>query len=204
MFEDVIVFAFMGAFFVSEKGLVLSTYKEITPIILLTIVAEIWVGVLLIGIEDFYELLPGLFIIVPGLMEARGNISGALGQRLGSAIHLGVVSWEDKFNEEVSENVKASISLGLLMSVFLGVLAFLSSILLGFKHMSLFDFVLIAVLTSVLAGVTQVVFTVFIATYSSHLGLDPDNVTIPALSVVGDILTIMYLLLTAKFVLFVS
>ena len=188
----------------SEKDLVLTTYKETAPIILVTIVAEIWVGVFLIGIEDFYELLPGLFIIVPGLMEARGNISGALGQRLGSAIHLGIVSWEDKFNEEVRENVKASASLGLLMSFSLGVLAFISSILLGFKHMSLLEFILIAVLTSTLAGVSQVGFTVFIATYSSHLGLDPDNVTIPALSVVGDILTIIYLLIVAKFTLSIS
>ena len=69
--------------------IVKSISKELSfTLIVADLSLEIISGGLLTGIKEFYYLLPGIFLIIPGLMELRGNISSNLAQRLGTALHL--------------------------------------------------------------------------------------------------------------------
>ena len=54
---------------------------------------------------------------------------------------------------------------------------------------------LIALLTAGVSGVIQAFIAVFVAVYAAYKGLDPDNVTIPVLATLGDVLTIFFLFL---------
>lgn len=185
-----------------DYSVVKKIYREVTPFVILTALAEIGAGALLTGLTDFYAILPGLILLLPGLMEARGNISASLGQRLGSAIHLGVIGWKLGFNDELKENVKSSLFLGLIVALVLACLAFFVSSLLGLSGLSIFGFILIALLTAFLSGVTQITITVLVALYSAYRGLDPDNITIPILATLGDVLTVFYLLIVVRLVIF--
>ena len=185
-----------------DYSVVKKIYREVTPFVILTALAEIGAGALLTGLTDFYAILPGLILLLPGLMEARGNISASLGQRLGSAIHLGVIGWKLGFNDELKENVKSSLFLGLIVALVLACLAFFVSSLLGLSGLSIFGFILIALLTAFLSGVTQIAITVLVALYSAYRGLDPDNITIPILATLGDVLTVFYLLIVVRLVIF--
>ncbi len=179
-------------------------YREVTPFVILTTLAEVAAGALLLDIRGFFEFLPGLLFLLPGLMELRGNVATSLAQRLGSAIHIGLVSWEKGYNEILKQNVGASITLSLMVSGVLSVGVYLWSLLVGLPIVSFIALLLLAFMTAALSSVTQAFMAVFVAVYAAHKGLDPDNVTAPILSVIGDVLTIIFFILVIKLVLYLS
>jgi len=187
-----------------EWALVRRIYREATPVVLLTALAELLAGGLLTNIEAFYGLLPGLVILVPGLMQLRGNISTSLAQRLGSATHLGLVSWRQGLNQPLRSNIKAALLLVISTSLMLGVGAYGSAQLTSLfalmatgrplPTMTLTQFIVVAMVTALLASLAQLTTTVLVALLAHHHGLDPDNITIPLVATIGDILTVACLL----------
>lgn len=179
------------------------TLRESIPFVMITGIAEIAVGSILLSMDKLLPMLPGLLFLLPGLMGMRGNISSSLAQRLTSAIHIGLVSWEKGYNKVISENVKASISLSVIVSAIQGVGVFVWAFIAGIPMVAFWIIIFIAVLTASLSGVVQALVAVFTAVYSAYRGLDPDNVTIPLLATVGDVITILFVLLTVNLVLMI-
>lgn len=197
---------------VKQRSVVWQIYREAMPVLLLTALAELMAGGLLQNIEVFYAILPGLVVLVPGLMQLRGNISTSLAQRLGSATHLGLVSWKQGFNTPLRSNVKASLVLVTVMSFLLGLGAWGATQLVSFttllsygvvlvSTMTLPRFITVSMVTALLASLVQVTTTVLVALIAHARGLDPDNVTIPVVATVGDILTVACLLASINFAL---
>ncbi|MFQ5761751.1 MAG: magnesium transporter [Candidatus Bathyarchaeia archaeon] len=186
----------------TDFALMSRVYREATPFVLLTALIELGAGSMLLGLEETFLLLPGLLFMMPGLMQLRGNIASSLAARLGSAIHIGLVSWEKGYNRILKENVYASIHLSLIMSAVLGAAAYAWTVALGLPVSSLWVLVLIAVLAATLSGVVQAHIAVFVAVYTAYRGLDPDNVTIPLLTALGDILTVLFVILIVNIPLF--
>jgi len=195
-----------------EWALVRRIYREATPVVLLTALAELLAGGLLTNIEAFYGLLPGLVVLVPGLMQLRGNISTSLAQRLGSATHLGLISWRQGFNQPLRSNVKAALLLVICTSFMLGIGAYGSAQLASLivfltagrplPTMTLLQFIVVAMVTALLASLAQLATTVLVALLAHHRGLDPDNITIPLVATLGDIITVACLLVAINLALF--
>ncbi|MFX1561815.1 MAG: magnesium transporter [Promethearchaeota archaeon] len=184
-----------------EFALIGRIYREAMPILLLTSLAELMAGSLLIRVEESVATLIGFFTLVPGLMELRGNISSSLAQRLGSATHLGTISWKQGLNEPLKANIKSSFILVSIMSFFLGIGAYSVSYFalmltigqLGQLRSPLF-FVSISMMTAILASAIQVTITVLVSLLAHARGFDPDNITIPIVATIGDIITVVCLL----------
>jgi mgtE-like transporter len=179
--------------------------KESAPILVLCILGELLAGVIMLtGLEDTYEVLPGLVILIPAVLALRGNISSAMGSRLGSAIHMGLVESKLSFsmfkNATIKENLYATTFLNFVMAVILGVFAYLIATASG-VHASFIALMLICLLASLLSGFFLVFLTISLAVYVSSKGLDPDNVLIPLVATIGDIVTIIFLFVSAQFVL---
>lgn len=188
-----------------DTEIVSTVYKETTiAILFFDVLLELIAGSLLTGIKDFYKLIPGLFLIIPGLMEMRGNTASSLAQRLGSALHLGLISWEHKLNEEVIENIKASLVLAVINSSALGIGAYYMALLFGFKSISIYGFVFLTLGTAIISTITQVFLIVIISLYIHRRGLDPDNWVIPIVTTINDILIVFYLLIMINVVLALS
>ena len=109
--------------------------KQSLPLLILCGIGAIIAGSI-IGImnspnegENLFLKIPGLLIVIPGIIAMRGNISTALGSRLGSAYHLGVINTDNLFNKELKENITASLLLSLIMSFIIGILAYIISFL---------------------------------------------------------------------------
>lgn len=169
------------------------------PFIAVTTVAEIGAGAVLLRMQDLFLLIPGLLFLLPGLMTLRGNIASSMAQRLGSAIHIGIVSWEKGYNQIIRENVNASVSLSLIVSAILSLGIFAWSFAVNAPISSLVTLVIVALSTAGLSGVIQSFIAVFVAVYAAYRGLDPDNVTIPILAMIGDLLTVGFILAVAGF-----
>ncbi len=174
-----------------------AVYRESLPVLLLAGLGLVAAGLVLGGMRDVLERTPGLLVMVPALIALRGGISGALGARMGSAFHMGLISEGSLWNDEAQQNVLAAVLLSALFSFLAGVLSYATSILLGLQTASLVSLALIATLAGTLAGISQVGITFGIILAAFRWGLDPDNVTTPTLATVGDVITILLLFVIA-------
>jgi mgtE-like transporter len=185
-----------------ERTLIWRVYREAMPVLLFTVLAELFAGALLLSLDVTFASLIGLFILIPGLMQLRGNISTSLAQRLGSGTHLGTISWKQGLNKPLRANIKAAFYLVIIMSVALGVGAWLVSMFIQTTTprsgliLILPHFLIIALGTALLASMFQVTITVTVALLAHSRGLDPDNITIPIVAAIGDIITIVCLMIT--------
>ena len=161
--------------------------RQSLPLLILCGIGEVFAGTLFGHSTDALDMLPGLIILVPALIGLRGNINTTLGSRLGSAAHMGLISSKNFLNDEMKENVKASLVLSVVMSLVAGLLAYGTTLALGKSSLKI---IAIAVIAGSLAGVILAFITIAIIMYAFRRGLDPDNVTGPSLSTFGDLITL--------------
>jgi mgtE-like transporter len=178
-------------------GIASKVFKETLPLVLGATIGELLAGLVLGGMQESLTLLPGLIVLIPAVLDLRGCISSALGSRLGSALHLGLVGWDKGLNSELKANIQASLLLSATTSIFVGGVAFLVNQTLNIPTTGFIGLVAISFVSGTLAALTQVTITVIVSFTSYRRGIDPDNVTIPAMATVGDILGVAYMFLVA-------
>lgn len=171
--------------------------KESFTSLLLSAVTAVFAGIFLGAFKETFILLPGLIVLIPAAIGMRGNIFAALGSRLGSAFHLGTITHFDAKNRTIRNNIHSSFTLTIILSVFLGFLAKFLTVLFGIESMSLFSFILISFIGGMISGLVMLATTFGIAFLSYKRGWDPDNVTSPMITALGDFFTIPSLLLAA-------
>jgi mgtE-like transporter len=185
------------------KSVILSitskVFRETLPVVLGATIGELIAGLVLGGMKESLTLLPGLIVLIPAVLDLRGCISSALGSRLGSALHLGIVGWDKGMNSELRANIQASLLLSSATSFFVGAVAYMVNTALKIPTIGLIGLVVISFVSSILAATTQVTITIVVAFTSYRRGLDPDNITIPAMATIGDILGVTYIFLVASF-----
>ncbi len=138
----------------------------------------------------------GLLLMVPAATALRGNIFGAMGSRLGTAIHSGTFRLSLRPASVMGENVVASLSLSLTASAALAMLAKASAWIFGIADsISLEAFLTISVLGGFLASIFVLVVALVLAAGSARFGWDPDNVTAPMATAAGDVFTLPAMLL---------
>lgn len=161
--------------------------RQSLPLLILCGIGEVFAGTVFGHSTDALDMLPGLIVLVPALIGLRGNINTTLGSRLGSAAHMGLISSKSFWNDEMKENVKASLVLSVVMSLVAGLLAYGTTMVLGKSSLKI---IAIAVIAGSLAGLILAFITIAIILYAFRRGLDPDNVTGPSLSTFGDLITL--------------
>ena len=108
-------------------------FKQGTFPLVLCSLGDLLAGVSLGFMMDMLRLLPGLMILIPPAIDMRGNVYGALGSRLGTAMHIGVFT--PSLREGIlRKNLQVSLLITLLMSVVLGLLARAVAVLLSLIH----------------------------------------------------------------------
>jgi len=169
--------------------------------LLMLVVVALLAGLTLGHNTDRLEELPGLLLMVPAAIALRGNIFGALGSRLGTAIHAGTFRLTLRPSSVVGENVLASLVLTLATSVTLAVLAKGAALVFGVADsIELADFIVISVVGGLVASAAVLVTALALIAGSVRFGWDPDNVTAPLVTAVGDVATVPALVLASALV----
>jgi len=168
-------------------------YREGLPVLLLSGIGLSMAGFLFGGMEPLLEKIPGLVVLIPGLLAQRGMISNSLGARLSSSVHLGLVSPSKLKTRIVLDNIWASIILSVVMSAILGLFAYISGPLLGRPTVGPHLLVGIAVATGTLSSIFLAGITLGAILVAFKRGYDPDNIIGPTLATVGDFVTMLIL-----------
>ena len=188
--------------YIGDYGSIRSIVREALPFELMATIGGVISGLILSGMSNELELIPGLIVITPAVLGMRGNISCTLGSRLGSAIHMGLITKIDR-NPELVNNVSGSLLLSLMMSFILGIVGHLITVGLGLQSAGAFTLTLIAVLAGVSSGIILSFVAVLLALGMFRFGFDPDNVVTPAIATIGDIVSMIMLFMAAKVVLMI-
>ena len=148
-------------------------------------------GLTLGSITGTLESLPGLLVLVPAAIGMRGNVFGALGSRLGTAVHTGTFRMSGRRDTLVGQNLAAAMSMSLSVSLVLAILAKAICVAFGLENtISVADFVVISVIGGILSSVVVMGITVVVAQLGVRRNWDLDNVTAPIVTAAGDMVTL--------------
>jgi mgtE-like transporter len=163
--------------------------------------ADLVAGLTLGAMTGTLDALPGLLVLVPAAIGMRGNIFGALGSRLGTAIHTGTFRLSGRRDTVVGQNLFASIALTFAISGALAVLAKALATTFGVADtISLLDFFVISVVGGVISSAVVLGLTLAVADQSAKRGWDLDNVAAPLVTAAGDMVTLPALFLATYLV----
>ncbi|MBS3153458.1 magnesium transporter [Candidatus Woesearchaeota archaeon] len=167
-------------------------FNEILSGQIVSLIGGLIAGILLAVYTDNILLIPAMFILIPGFLELRGNISGSLSARLSSGLFLGVIKPKINSDYLLVGNVIASFILTLAISALLGSLAFLIEYLIfGILFVKI---IYIAIIAGLLANIISIPFSVYFTFYLFRKGHDPNNVMGPFLTALGDVVSMLSLL----------
>ncbi|MGB7054277.1 MAG: magnesium transporter [bacterium] len=174
---------------------------QATPVVILTSLGELFAGSILGKMHQRLDLIPGLIILVPAIMGLRGNIGAALGSRISTSLHLGLVGKRFSLNRFNLSNIGAAFSLSLAVSIIIGLCARLACQIFGLPSIPLVNLLLIAILASAMASLVLIPFTVTLTYFAFNRRLDPDNIVAPIIGMVGDVITVAVVFIAADIVL---
>lgn len=167
-----------------------SVIKEGLIALLICAVGDLFAGIILGRMTFFLETFPGLLVIIPGAIGMRGNIFGSFASRLSTNLHIGIISPEFEFSDELNYNIFSSFVLTLVLSIFLAIVAKVLCMLLHQPSMSLIDFILICVIAGIISNLIMLPITMLVSFKSFEHGWDPDNITSPIIAAFGDLFTL--------------
>jgi Permease, similar to cation transporters len=172
------------------KGLV----KGSLPVLFLTCFMAIIVGLLLRYQENVLIEYPTLLILMPVLLKIGGDTGSMLGSRLSSAFHLGLSS-SIRNNPVVKNSVIAAIIVAVISSLFISVAVFIFNLILGYgtSFQLIFGISFVVVLLDIFVVYTVAVILSFL---SHSRGLDPDDIVIPIVASLGDIVGVVGIMIS--------
>lgn len=168
-------------------------FRDILSSEIVSVAGGLFAGFLLAVFTNQLLLIPGMLVLLPGFLEMRGNISGSFASRLSSGLFLGVINPDHVDPRIIRGNFIASFFLVLMVSLFLGLIAFLFSFII--LKVVVWKIILIPVVAAILANAIEIPLTLLATVYLFKRGHDPNNIMGPFISTTGDITSIVALLI---------
>ena len=172
-----------------------STLKEGFSGLLLMSLMSLVAGMVLGKMTGILESLPGLILLITPAIGMRGNIFGAMGSRLGTALHTGMFTTSLKPYSILSQNIYASMINTVLISFALGLMAWGVALLLKIESIGMVEFVLISMIGGIISSFFVLIITVGVAVTGHNRGWDIDNMSAPIITAAGDMVTLPALFL---------
>lgn len=170
-------------------------YKESLGILAVSLAGGLFAGAVLGG-EGMTEALaeyPGLLLLLPAFLATRGNVYGALGARISTGLHQGLIQPRFEFDRRLVSAITASLVNGLTISVFVGVMSWGILRALGREASTLGELVGITLVAGALTSVVMIIGLLVIVFGGYNRGVDPDNLVGPIVTTLGDMFGVVFL-----------
>ena len=166
--------------------------RRMLPVLVVLTTIELGSGIVLDTFESTLLRYPSLLVLVPVTIGMAGNLGSILAARLSTALHLGLLSF-DAADERLAGNAVATLALALTVFPLVGAGAWLVQSLLGGTRLPFVTVVAVALASGVVLAALAVAVTT-VTTYAAYrYGLDPDDVVIPVVTNVCDVLGVLVL-----------
>lgn len=175
-------------------------YREAFPVLLVALFGGIFAGLVLEGLVEQVERFPGLLVMVPVFLATRGNVYGALGGRIATGLHQGLVEPKFEWQERLGNAVLASLINGVGISLLIGVFTWLALFVLGWESAPMYELVAIMLFAGVLTSVVMIAGLLLLIFAGFRRGYDPDNLVGPIVTTLGDVFGMLFLLFSVGLV----
>jgi len=159
----------------------------LTPLVTLAL-AEVAAGTTLRFNVDLLVYYPVLLILIPGLMDLRGNVYGALGYRLAKSLHLGLAQprfWS-KYN---AVNTATGYAVSVVATITLSLLGLALSYIALLRALDVTSLLFITLASTALVFVFLTPLTVVTINYLFTKGRDPSSFVATIVTGIGDFAT---------------
>lgn len=168
-------------------------FKEIFSTQIVSVLGGLIAGTILAVYTDKILLIPGMMILLPGLLELRNSMGGSFASRLSAGLFLGFIKPTIKKTHLIKGNIYASVILAFIISLFLGLFAFLFNYF--FLHIITPKIILIPLIAGTIANAVEVPITLGATFYLFRKGHDPNNIMGPFITSAGDIISIISIII---------
>ena len=166
--------------------------RRMLPVLVVLTSIELGSGLVLDTFESTLLQYPTLLVLVPVTIGMAGNLGSILAARLSTAVHLGIVSFEPT-DDRLAGNALATVALALTVFPLVGAGAWALQALLGAVRLPFLTVVVVATTSGVVLAALAVVVTTATAYAAYRFELDPDDVVIPVVTNVCDVLGVLVL-----------
>lgn len=180
-------------------------FKGYAPIMLSIIIAlsggliDLIPGYILASVFEVFYAHPWLLLLYPQLLSIRGSIGGIFSGRMTTNLHLGVI--KASFRDDTPEFYSLLLLVSLLYLLTGLVISLLSSLIiiliLNYGFTLIPGIFLIVYSTFFLTQITMIPLVVFIARSTYIHGWDPDILTYPLSSSIGDLVITTFFILNS-------
>jgi mgtE-like transporter len=167
------------------------------PVLLALTLVELGSGLVLGSFEATLLRYPSLLVLVPVTIGTAGNLGSVLASRLSTAFHLGLLSFSPD-DEALVGNAVATVALAASVFPVIGVGAWGLTTLVGGAALPLSTVLAVAVAAGLALAVLAVVVTLVTAYAAYRFSLDPDDVVIPVVTNVCDVLGVVVLFVAVR------
>jgi len=169
-------------------------FRESAPTLLIPMIATAPAGLVLSNFEETLVLMPTLLILLPPLNDLAGDFGCVIASRLSTALYLGRIQpWFKGISELKNEFITILVT-GMISSIYLGVTCHFSALILGFESIGITVLVILSLITTTMLIVFEFIIGTIVGLISFSKGLDPDNITIPIVTDLGDTGGIIFLM----------
>jgi len=171
-----------------------SIYREALPILVIALGGGLFAGLVLEEILESVERFPGLLVMIPVFLATRGNVYGALGGRISSGLHQGLLEPRFEWNDRLVNAVLASFINGIGISIVIGFVTWIALLILGWNVAALYELVAIMLISGMLTSVVLIFGLLLLIFAGYKRGYDPDNLVGPIVTTLGDIFGMVFML----------
>ncbi|WP_435098951.1 magnesium transporter [Halarchaeum sp. P4] len=185
----------------SIRDVAADAYREAAPALVASMIGGIFAGTVLSGMQAELKAVPGLLVCVPAILATRGNVYGALGARLATGLHQGLIQPAFEADDRLLNAAAAAMANGLIASVAAAFFTFVALVALGRTVASLGTLAAIAFVAGLLSGLVLTVAVVVVVFVGFRRGYNPDALVGPLVTTIGDVFGLAFLVVAVRLVL---
>jgi mgtE-like transporter len=163
------------------------TLLEMTGVIALTPLLDVFAGAVLEAHRTELDAIPGILILIPPFVSQAGALGGILSSRLSSKLQLGVITPRGRPERPALVDATTVVTLGVVVFTSIGAIAALLASLTDVARPPAGLMVGGATLAGLLVLPVTLVVAYYVAVLTTRFGLDPDNQGVPTITSTLDL-----------------
>lgn len=184
----------------SVREEVWTIYRQTLPVMFIALLGGLIAGVLLEEVITVIERLPGLLVMIPVFLATRGNVYAALGGRIASGLHQGLIAPRFRRDPRLIQAIIGSFINAIAIAIVIAIISWISLLLLGRPAASPIELIAIMLIASGLAASVLIVGLLSIIFTGYRRGIDPDNLVGPVVTTLGDIFGMAFIVIAVMIV----
>jgi mgtE-like transporter len=163
------------------------TLLEMTGVIALTPLLDVFAGAVLEAHRTELDAIPGILILIPPFVSQAGALGGILSSRLSSKLQLGVITPRGRPERPALVDATTVVTLGVVVFTAIGAIAALLASLTDVARPPAGLMVGGATLAGLLVLPVTLTVAYYVAVLTTRFGLDPDNQGVPTITSTLDL-----------------